>query len=161
LEVLKSELKEIENKISTYQSELKNFKLDKTSLSVKKDLADTNTFSEMLMSVTGYSTKSILSVYGSDSSIIQASKKKIEILEKTKIKKMKKLANLQFADTYDPGRVLFIPPGCPDSSCPFYKTHPSLLKKKNFDDFKDEVKKLRREIAQIELEIEVYSGYPL
>lgn len=163
LETLKETYNELLKKDAEYKRQLQGFKCDYSSTFLSGFLGDLNLINVLINEISQYDVETVTTVFNSDSSIIQYSKKKIEILGYRKLKVEKMIHNLKFAESYDPPGKLYFPPFCPTKSCPYYTTHPCTLQDKvgKEREMLDEIMKYQNELKDLDIEISRYNDYPL
>ena len=145
-----------------YQDELRYFKCEYTSTYLTGLLNDLNTINVLINELVQYDTDVLNTLYGSDSSVINYAKEKIDILGYRKIKVQKIINNLTFSEGYQPSSKLYFPPFCPTKSCPYYKTHPYTIQKvTGLSEIKHEIAHYQNELKELDIEIYKYNDYPI
>lgn len=86
--------------------------------------------------------------------------KEIEKLKGRRFKLQQQMANLQYAATYKAPEILFRPPLCPTTKCPYFQTHPVTIQKKakkdggvnlQLNELKDKLEQVEAKIAELEM----------
>lgn len=156
--------RELMEELSEYEKELKNFNLDYSSNYIISVIADLNNINLLIDEIIQHDKDIIKKLYNSDSSVINWSKKQIEFLNFRKMKIQKEINNIKFSDKYDTPAKLYFPPFCPTKECPYYKTHPSTIKKQLRDDnigVEKEVEILLDKAEEIDIQIYKFNDYPM
>lgn len=163
METLKDSYDELLAKASKYESQLKGFKCKYSSAYLSSLLEEINLMNVLINEITQYDKDMVEKVYYADSSIINYAHEKVEVLGYRKLKVQKLINNLKFSDNYEPPELLYRPPFCPTKSCPYYKSHPAVIKKgiKGKDEVDDQLLMYQTEIQDLDVEIYKYSDYPI
>ena len=147
--------------LEKYKSELKFFHCEHNASYITKTIGDLNTINILIEELSQYNIDLIKRIYKSDSSIINWSKKKIDILNGKKIKIQKNMNNIRFSAQYEPPSTMYLPPFCPTKECPYYKSHPFNIQKGNVKKEDSELDLLLAQIDSLDAEINVYQEYPV
>lgn len=143
-------------------NEINGFECPYTDTQLKNFINELHEIDVMISDITQYSIESIRKVYHSDASIIKWANEKGEILTGRKINLGKRMANLAYSAKYVKETVMYTPPFCPTSNCPYKRTHPYTLSLgKNELDINEEVKQLQDQINDIDRELYIYAEYPV
>lgn len=163
METLKETYNDLIIKAEKYQNQLKGFKCNYSSAYLSSLLEEINLMNVLISEITQYDKDIVEKIYHADSSIINYAREKVEILGYRKLKVQKLINNLKFSENYEPPELLYIPPFCPTESCPYFKSHPSTIKKsiKGNDELNEQLLIYQNEIQEIDIEIYKYNDYPL
>lgn len=148
--------------IEEMKDELSSFHCKYATAQIRSLLAQINTINELISDISMYNHHTVMDILSSDSSVLRKANTSIERINGRKAKLQRELANMKFADKYEPSEVLYFPPMCPTKDCPYYQTHPVVVREKNRGvDLDLEYEKLQKEIEQCDHDIDVYSEYPI
>lgn len=119
---------DINNTINQYTCELNGYDYSMTSTEIKALMSDVQLLNEMLFDVFSCNQDIVRSILNSTGDVISNSKKQIEKLQGKLIKVRNDINNLQYVSSYDVTDELpeITNPSC--MSCPYYTTHPSVIK---------------------------------
>lgn len=161
-ETLKTQYNSILSQMKSIESKIDEFDCKYSTSQLESLLEDLQSMGVLLNQIIQYDNESISFVYKSDSSIIQYSNKKVEILNARKLKVQRLMSNLQFSEDYQAQQLMFRPPFCPTDTCPYFATHPVTIKridggKVNFD---PQMLAYQQELKDLDVDIYRYSEYP-
>lgn len=160
---LRNQYNDMINHMETIKDSISGFKCKYSTSQLESLLEELNSMNIIINQIAQYDEKSIGFVYSSDSSIIQYSNKKVEILNVRKLKVQRMMSNLQYSEEYEPSQVMFLPPFCPTKTCPYYDTHPVTIKKRDGGKkhFEPQLIQYQEEIKDLDVDIYRYSDYPI
>ena len=163
IENLHEQFDEYVNIIAEYKEDLSGFDCPYSSTEIKSLLAEIQVFDASLEDATSYGNEIVRAVLDQGKSAIPHSRHKIDMLQGRKFKLQRSLSNIQFIKKYDVSDELEIPEGCKCVDvCPYFITHPNVVRDKNSDKQLDEqYKSIMDEIDEIDKKIETYLVYPV
>lgn len=163
IETLQTQYNDMLKQMDLIEQSIEHFKCKYSTSQLESLLEDLNSMSILINQVCQYDEKSISFVYHADSSIIEYSNKKVEILTARKFKVQKLMSNLQFSEEYEPTQVMFLPPFCPTKTCPYFVTHPVTIKKRDGGktNFEPQLLKYQDELKNLDIDIYHYQEYPI
>lgn len=161
-ETLKAQYDDMLAQMKSIESAIDGFDCKYSTSQLESLLEDLQSMGVLLNQIVQYGNESILFAYRADSSIIQYSNKKVEILNARKLKVQRLMNNLQFSEDYQAQQLMFRPPFCPTDTCPYFTTHPVTIKRRdggkaNFD---PQMLAYQEELKDIDVDIYKYSEYP-
>ena len=122
-------------------------------------MADIHSFDEAVFGVQSYSRNIVNDIIKSKGNSITYAKKQIEKLQDKIIHLKKQISNLRFVDGYD--ALVELPaitePKCLE--CPYYKTHPNVVKGSVNTRAEDRIRNKQAEIEECQNRINVYDDY--
>ena len=144
------------------KDDLSSFHCKYSTGQIRALLSQISTINELISDISVYNHSTVMDILSSDTSILQKANKSIERIQKKRAFLQRELSNMKFADKYEPTEVLYFPPLCPTKDCPYYQTHPVVVREKNKGiDITKEYDRLQTEIDQCDHDIDVYSEYPI
>lgn len=163
IEVLKTQYVDMTKQMNDMSDSLKGFSCKYSTSQLESLLEDLQSMSVLLNQIIQYDNESVSFVYRSDSSIIQYSNKKVEILNARKIKVQRLMSNLQFSEEYQAQQLMFRPPFCPTDTCPYFSTHPVTIKRRDGGKyhFEPQLIAYQEELKSLDIDIYKYSDYPI
>lgn len=159
---LKAQYASMVKEMEDIGASIQNFSCKYSTSQLESLLEDLNSMNMVINQICQYDQKDILFVYQSDSSIIEYSNKKVEVLNLRKIKVQRMMSNLQFSNDYIATQIMFRPPFCPTDTCPYFATHPVTIKRRDGGKKKLEPKLIeyQEELKALDIDIYKYSEYP-
>lgn len=163
MNTLKETYEDLKKRAHEYERKIGRFQCKYSSTFLTSLLDELNLVNVMIHEITQYDTETVETIYRSDSTVIQYSKNKLEILNRTKMKLQREINNLKFSGGYEPPELLYRPPFCPTKQCPYYQSHPNTIKRKNPDEDKVNAKIIsyQNELKGIDVDIYKYEEYPI
>lgn len=163
IDILQEQYQSLMKQMEDMEESVKGFQCKYSTSYLSRILEDLNSMNIILNDIGNYDKKEISFVYNSDSSIVEYSEKKVNILTARKIKVQRLMSNLTYSDSYEPTQLMYLPPFCPTESCPYHKTHPCTIKRLNGEGISIEPQLLayQNELKDLDIEIYKYSDYPL
>jgi DNA repair exonuclease SbcCD ATPase subunit len=159
LQLAYDELVNISNK---EHRELEYFKCNYSISFLTNLLGDLNSINILIEEISQYNKEIISKLFNSDNSVINWSRKQIEILNFKKMKLQKEMNNIRYSEKYEAPSTLYLPLNCPTKSCPYYKTHPfNIQKEYKNSDINAEVTSILDQCNKIDIDIYKYNDYPL
>lgn len=162
LEMLKKQYEDMLTQMRGIEKQIEKFECKYSTSQLETLLEDLQAMSVVLNQVIQYDKDSINFVFRADSSIIQYSNKKVEILNARKAKVQRLMSNLQFSEEYRAQQLMFLPPFCPTKTCPYYATHPVTIRRKEGGKahFEPKMIEYQEEIRNLDVDIYRYNDYP-
>ena len=162
LKNLQTTYEEVCSVLDELKEELGTFQCKYTTGQIRALLSQVSTINELISNVSVYNHRTVMDILSSDNSILRKANANIEKINRRKVNLQRELSNMKFADKYEPSEVLYFPPLCPTKDCPYYQTHPVVLRERNKGiDLDQEYDKIQKEIEQCDHDIDVYSEYPI
>jgi DNA repair exonuclease SbcCD ATPase subunit len=159
---LQSSYNELVMKMDKEHRELENFECPYSISFLTNLLGDLNSINILIEEISQYNKDIIVKLFNSDGSVINWSKKQIEILNFKKMKLQKEINNIKYSDKYEAPSTLYLPPNCPTKTCPYFKTHPFNIQKEYKNNNIDvEITSILDQCDKIDIEIYRYNDYPL
>lgn len=163
IESMKSQYEVIVNLMDSMDEELKGFRCDYNSTTLKSTLGQINTINLLINELSDYNHESVMSILSHGISAIKWASKQIDICNAKKLKLQAEINNLKFVGQYKTTEDLVIPKECPCAKkCPYYKTHPETLQK-DFDTstIDKQFTVLQNQIYEMDSDIGRLSEYPI
>lgn len=163
MRILEETYQDLLQKDQMYKKELRGFQCEYTSTFLIGFQGDLDSINVLINELSQYDRDILQRLLHSDSSVIKYASEKIEILGYKKLKLQKEINNLKFSEEFQPTTPLYLPPFCPTKSCPYYRTHPSTLKKQNKgkNEREEKILSYQNEIKSIDIEVYKYSDYAI
>lgn len=161
IKLVKSAYDELLINVKEYECQLTGFECKYTTSQLKSAIEDVKAINVMIDELSQYNKDIIKLIYRSDESCKTYAKKQIDILSFKKMKIQKEINNLKFAKSYSKTTTMYIPPFCPTTDCPFYRTHPVTLNlNKSEKKIDKELTKYMEECDALDAKIYAYSDFP-
>lgn len=153
---------EVVDQIDSMRQELKDFKCPYNSGMISELMEQINTINILINELSDYDNDSVIQILQKGPDSLKYASRQIEYLNLQKLKLQAKINNFKFLGSYTPDETLYVPPLCPTEDCPFYKTHPAIMKSK-YDQFKveKEFQDIQIQINAIDVNIGRFSEYTL
>ena len=146
-----------------YENTLSGFSIEESSTQINALMTDIQTFDSLLHDVITHNSDSVRYILKRPSydDALKASMKNIETLQGKKFNLQKSLNNLGYLGSYQATEELTLPTECKCfSSCPFYRTHPNVVKTE-INDFTKKQKEILNEVQAIDSRIDQLLEYPI
>lgn len=159
---LESQYSELVSYAANLDLILEKFELTMTDTEIRNLLADIRLLDEMMFDVFSYNSDIVKDVIHKGAGSIAYSKTQIEKLQYSLVRVRQSLSNLKFIEGYNVTDQL---PEINDAKClecPYFKTHPNVVKgKSNNKSISQQLKEKNEEMDNINLKIDLFSDYPI
>lgn len=105
--------------------------------------------------IAGYPKELIDLAYHSDGSLSSWAAKRVAILQAREIATRRMLENIKFSAEYVDPMILYRFPGCPSKDCPYYQTHPHVIRENTEDGRNPKIVSLQEDLDAIKKELAV------
>lgn len=146
-------------KIEYYNDTLKNYEPKLSSAEINVVLSDIRTLDESIYTVKTYNRQIIESIIKNKNGSTSYAKNQAAKLQDRIIHLKRQIANLRFLDGYSVSEDLptMTNPTCLE--CPYYKTHPNVVKGNNGSKSEDKIRQKQQEIEECQNQIDVFDDY--
>ena len=143
------------------RDELSDFRCPYSSAEIKLLMSELQTASQLMSSVIEFDAGTIGTMLNGGNDILAFAKQRINELQLKLIKLQKQLNNVSFLKQYDVSDELSNPPCGNPSGCPYYSTHPNVIKSSSTNtDMMKEYDSIHEKIDSTNKKIEGYLQYP-
>ena len=152
---------DIVKKIEYYNETLGDYTPQMTSAEINTIIADIRTLDEAIYVVRTYNRNIVSDLVGNRQNPIGYAKNQIGKLQEKILVLKRQIANMRFVDGYDASYEL---PKITEKAClecPYYKTHPNVLKNTNSGKLEAKIKLKQDEIDECNANISVYEDYTI
>ena len=149
----------IVNKINAYNDSLGEYSPIMTPAEINGIISDIHTLDEAIFNVRSYNKQILNDLLNNKQNPLGYAKSQISKLQDKIILLKRQISNMRFVDGYD---VSFDLPEVADKTCldcPYYKTHPNIVKRTNTGKLEAKIRLKQEEIEECQNNINVYEDY--
>ena len=159
MEDLIKNYEDLVRKVDFYNEQLANYKPILSPAEINNILSDIRTLDESIYTTKTYNHTIISNIIKSSNDPVSYAKAQTGKLQDKIIHLKRQIANLRFIDSYNVTSELpeITVPACLE--CPYYKTHPNVVKKTNDDKTEAKIKQLQSEIEECNYKITLLEDY--
>ena len=164
LDDMKSTLKDLERDYQNYTIKLSGFKCQYSYHFLATFIDDLSVLQNMIDEISQYNPNSIKTIYMKlNQNIGSWINQKINILSAQRTNVQKAMNTIEFSKEYTAPIPLFRAPFCPTKECPYYRSHPEVIKERsgNKKDINAKLSRMKDEITRLDAEISKYQEYPI
>ena len=164
LDDMKNTLKELERDYQNYTIKLSGFKCQYSYHLLATFIDDLSVLQNMIDEIAQYNVNSIKTVYMRiNQSIGPWIDQKVKMLTGQRMSIQKAMNTIEYSKEYSTPIPLFRAPFCPTKECPYYRTHPEVIKERsgNKKDINAKLSRMKDEITRLDAEISKYQEYPI
>lgn len=164
LDDMKSTLKDLERDYQNYTIKLSGFKCQYSYHFLATFIDDLSVLQNMIDEISQYNQNSIKTIYMKlNQNIGSWVNQKINILSAQRTNVQKAMNTIEFSKEYTAPIPLFRAPFCPTKECPYYRSHPEVIKERsgNKKDINAKLSRMKDEITRLDAEISKYQEYPI
>ena len=161
MEDLIKNYEDLVRKVDLYNEQLANYKPILSPAEINNILSDIRTLDESIYTTKTYNHTIISNIIKSSNDPISYAKTQTGKLQDKIIHLKRQIANLRFIDSYNVTSELpeITVPACLE--CPYYKTHPNVVKKTNDNKTEAKIKQLQSEIEECNYKITLLEDYSI
>ena len=164
LDDMKNTLKDLERDYQNYTIKLSGFKCQYSYHFLATFIDDLSVLQNMIDEISQYNQNSIKTIYMKlNQNIGSWVNQKINILSAQRTNVQKAMNTIEFSKEYTAPIPLFRAPFCPTKECPYYRSHPEVIKERsgNKKDINAKLSRMKDEITRLDAEISKYQEYPI
>ena len=164
LDDMKNTLKDLERDYQNYTIKLSGFKCQYSYHFLATFIDDLSVLQNMIDEISQYNPNSIKTIYMKlNQNIGSWVNQKINILSAQRTNIQKAMNTIEFSKEYTAPIPLFRAPFCPTKECPYYRSHPEVIKERsgNKKDINAKLSRMKDEITRLDAEISKYQEYPI
>ena len=164
LDDMRSTLRELEKDYQDYTIKLSGFKCQYSYHFLATFIDDLSVLQNMIDEISQYNASSIKTVYMKlNQSIGSMVNQKVNMLTAQRTNIQKAMNTIEYSKEYTTPIPLFRAPFCPTKDCPYYRSHPSIIKERsgNKKDINAKLSRMKDEITRLDAEISKYQEYPI
>ena len=164
LDEMKNTLKDLEKEYQNYTIKLSGFKCQYSYHFLATFIDDLSVLQNMIDEIAQYNANSIKTVYMRlNQSIGSWVDQKVKMLTGQRMNIQKAMNTIEYSKEYSAPIPLFRAPFCPTKDCPYYRTHPEVIKERsgNKKDINAKLSRMKDEITRLDAEISKYQEYPI
>ena len=164
LDDMKNTLKDLERDYQNYTIKLSGFKCQYSYHFLATFIDDLSVLQNMIDEISQYNPNSIKTIYMKlNQNIGSWINQKINILSAQRTNVQKAMNTIEFSKEYTAPIPLFRAPFCPTKECPYYRSHPEVIKERsgNKKDINAKLSRMKDEITRLDAEISKYQEYPI
>ncbi len=164
LDDMKNTLKDLERDYQNYTIKLSGFKCQYSYHFLATFIDDLSVLQNMIDEISQYNPNSIKTIYMKlNQNIGSWVNQKINILSAQRTNVQKAMNTIEFSKEYTAPIPLFRAPFCPTKECPYYRSHPEVIKERsgNKKDINAKLSRMKDEITRLDAEISKYQEYPI
>ena len=164
LDDMRSTLRELEKDYQDYTIKLSGFKCQYSYHFLATFIDDLSVLQNMIDEISQYNASSIKTVYMKlNQSIGSMVNQKVNMLTAQRTNIQKAMNTIEYSKEYTAPIPLFRAPFCPTKDCPYYRSHPSVIKERsgNKKDINAKLSRMKDEITRLDAEISKYQEYPI
>ena len=164
LDDMRSTLRELEKDYQDYTIKLSGFKCQYSYHFLATFIDDLSVLQNMIDEIAQYNASSIKTVYMKlNQSIGSMVNQKVNMLTGQRTNIQKAMNTIEYSKEYTAPIPLFRAPFCPTKDCPYYRSHPSVIKERtgNKKDINAKLSRMKDEITRLDAEISKYQEYPI
>ena len=161
MEDLIKNYEDLVRKVDLYNEQLANYKPILSPAEINNILSDIRTLDESIYTTKTYNHTIISNIIKSSNDPVSYAKTQTGKLQDKIIHLKRQIANLRFIDSYNVTSELpeITVPACLE--CPYYKTHPNVVKKTNDNKTEAKIKQLQSEIEECNYKITLLEDYSI
>ena len=164
LDDMKNTLKDLERDYQNYTIKLSGFKCQYSYHFLATFIDDLSVLQNMIDEISQYNPNSIKTIYMKlNQNIGSWINQKINILSAQRTNVQKAMNTIEFSKEYTAPIPLFRAPFCPTKECPYYRSHPEVIKERsgNKKDINAKLSRMKDEITRLDADISKYQEYPI
>ena len=164
LDDMKNTLKDLERDYQNYTIKLSGFKCQYSYHFLATFIDDLSVLQNMIDEISQYNPNSIKTIYMKlNQNIGSWINQKINILSAQRTNVQKAMNTIEFSKEYTAPIPLFRAPFCPTKECPYYRSHPEVIKERsgNKKDINAKLSRMKDEITRLDAEISKYQEYSI
>jgi DNA repair exonuclease SbcCD ATPase subunit len=146
-------------KLNYYHEQLSDYKQTMTPTEIKGIVDDIHTLDEAIFNVKSFSHELLLNILNSKGDPVSFAKNQITKIQDRILILKRQITNMRFVDGYDASYEL---PEIKNSAClecPYYKTHPNVMKKTDTGKLEKKIKEKQIEIEECQSKINALEDY--
>lgn len=164
LDDMKTTLKELEKEYQDYTISLSGFKCQYSYHFLATFIDDLSVLQNMIDEIAQYNPNSVKTVFMKiNQNIGSWVTQKVNILTAQRTNIQKAMNTIEYSKEYSSPIPLFRAPFCPTKDCPYYRSHPEVIKERsgNKKDINAKLSRMKDEIIRLDAEISKYQEYPI
>ena len=161
LNMLKKSYAEVMGQISELEGSLKDFDCKYNSTIIQALFESIKTINSLIEILSDYDQTTVLEILGKGANALAYADKQSKTLRNKKLKYEQMINNFRYAEKYAVPEGLFVPPLCPTSDCPYFKTHPANLQKEINMQEEEKIREYHDKVSTMDAQIGKFSDYPM